>query len=192
MQTSNENSSSSQSDDSFNLQLSQSSVSGSVDSESISRCSSTSSIVSTTTAIETEPIFSREFVESENDPATSKNIYSINKNPIQPIIDFKSDKSKRKFLSKWYLDHKWLEYSASTDTAYCFYCRHFNQSHAKAFNGFNCWKNPKRFKDHARSDYHIKASELFQNFILLLSIVMYCFNCLLIEKILVLVYFLVE
>jgi hypothetical protein len=100
------------------------------------------------------------FNDEELDPATSKNIFSINKKPIQTRIKY-PETNKRKFQSKWFDEHTWLEYSVSTDSAYCFCCRHFNN--INFFNGFKAWKNPKRFYDHAKSDQHKKSNEFYLN-----------------------------
>lgn len=104
-----------------------------------------------------------EFDDNENDPSKSKNIYSINKKPIQPILSKFPKTNGRKYLAKWYTEYKWLEYSVSTDSAYCFSCRHFSPNEFSTLKGFKCWKNAKRFAEHEKSDHHKKSEILLLN-----------------------------
>ena len=54
--------------------------------------------------------------------------HMLAKEPIQPTQSvFPADKRGRKFLTTWYKKYGWLEYSKSTDKAFCFYCRIFNK-----------------------------------------------------------------
>ena len=74
---------------------------------------------------------------------------------------------ERRFNATWFKLHNWLEYSLSTDAAYCFTCRHFavesqNQKNAFISTGFRSWnratgKDPKSnaFLLHKNSDVHI-------------------------------------
>ncbi len=49
------------------------------------------------------------------------------------------------FVSSWYTNRDWLEYSIKADSAFCFCCRKFNvgTSHVDAFvnAGYRNWKN---------------------------------------------------
>ena len=58
----------------------------------------------------------------------------ISKGPRQLRgISFPEDKRRRKFLVSWYDKFDWLEYSATKDKAFCFYCRIFNAQVLKVF-----------------------------------------------------------
>lgn len=70
--------------------------------------------------------------------------------PKQPIITFPSrtfGTTKRSFQSSWYKAAPWLEYSVSSDAAFCYPCRVFNSGpigrSEKTFTqtGFRNWKN---------------------------------------------------
>lgn len=46
---------------------------------------------------------------------------------VRPVLSsYPVDKNGRSFLSKWYTDCAWLEYSVEKDAAFCFACRHFS------------------------------------------------------------------
>lgn len=46
--------------------------------------------------------------------------------PTQPALaSYPLNKQKRSFRSQWFSKFSWLEYSEQTDSAYCYYCRHF-------------------------------------------------------------------
>ncbi|CAF1325117.1 unnamed protein product [Rotaria magnacalcarata] len=52
---------------------------------------------------------------------------SVGELPAKPIrSSYPSNKDKRSFHSQWYSRFTWLEYSELTDSAYCYYSRHFN------------------------------------------------------------------
>ena len=81
----------------------------------------------------------------------------------------------RKFNPEWYKTHPWLEFSANSDKAYCFVCRHFVENvNEKAFtaDGFNTWKkctgesskNNKLIK-HKLSDCHVKSSCMYKGYL---------------------------
>jgi hypothetical protein len=56
--------------------------------------------------------------------------------PTQPGLTetFRFPKTHgRKFIPDWYKTSPWLEYSASTDKAYCFVCRHFTTGRAYVY-----------------------------------------------------------
>ncbi|XP_022876937.1 zinc finger MYM-type protein 1-like [Olea europaea var. sylvestris] len=70
--------------------------------------------------------------------------------PYQPVL-LNYQKSifgnqNRRFQKKWFNQFRWLEYSPSTDKAYCFYCFLFSndanlsKSSALVTDGFNNWK----------------------------------------------------
>lgn len=73
---------------------------------------------------------------------------------------------RRCFSKDWYNTHKWLEYSQSKDSAYCYACRHFSlpssgDSVFTSEEGFKHWKKA-TFKDggllgHAKSEAHTNA-----------------------------------
>ena len=68
-----------------------------------------------------------------------------------------------KFQVLWYDKWKWLEYSESANTTYCFFCRHFgdNAFHSnehfrtKGFANFD--KGPEKFNKHEKSEAHKRA-----------------------------------
>jgi hypothetical protein len=101
------------------------------------------------------------FNDEELDPATSKNIFSINKKPIQTRIKY-PETNKRKFQSKWFDEHTWLEYSVSTDSAYCFCCRHFNN-----INFFNSSSSSSSYVGHSsqKEILDLGAKQIRQNLI---------------------------
>lgn len=91
--------------------------------------------------------------------------------PTQPRISFpaKDQDHKRSFQAAWYQRYTWLEYSESSNAAFCFACRHFlglasRATHAeKTFTsaGFSNWKKA-HGKDgtltkHRAADYHASA-----------------------------------
>ncbi|CAF4599072.1 unnamed protein product [Rotaria socialis] len=66
---------------------------------------------------------------SSNTPVS--NVIDISRSagelPAKPIrSSYPSNKDKRSFHSQWYSRFTWLEYSELTDSAYCYYCRHFS------------------------------------------------------------------
>ncbi|CAF2145094.1 unnamed protein product [Rotaria magnacalcarata] len=54
----------------------------------------------------------------------SRSVGELPAKPIGPSCP--SNKDKRSFRSQWYSHFTWLEYSELTDSAYCYYCRHFS------------------------------------------------------------------
>ncbi|CAM4819981.1 unnamed protein product [Rotaria magnacalcarata] len=75
---------------------------------------------------------------------------SVGELPAKPIrSSYPSNKDKRSFHSQWYSRFTWLEYSELTDSAYCYYSRHFNtgiilnnRNQSDAFvRGFSSWNN---------------------------------------------------
>ncbi|XP_042401473.1 zinc finger MYM-type protein 1-like [Zingiber officinale] len=102
-------------------------------------------------------------VSIERDPGKRKQIceYPINERdqvrraylnagPYQPkLLTYQRTqfgKQTRRFQEHWYNKFRWLEYSSSTDKAYCFYCFLFLTDPTQpnlsslAIDGFNSWK----------------------------------------------------
>ncbi|TKS92313.1 Zinc finger MYM-type protein 1 [Collichthys lucidus] len=95
--------------------------------------------------------------------------------PVQPILKMfpKTEQGNRKrgFNVAWYKeslyeDFKWLEYSISKDSVFCYACRHFSLPNApnsvfKSESGFSNWKKALcrqgGFKDHSKSEHHRSA-----------------------------------
>ena len=60
-------------------------------------------------------------------PAITDISRSVDELPTQPILaSYPLNKDKRCFRSQWFSQYSWLEYSEQTDSAYCYYCRHFS------------------------------------------------------------------
>lgn len=73
---------------------------------------------------------------------------------------------RRAFSKTWYSQHKWLEYSQSLDSVYCFACRHFSLPNASetpftSHEGYSNWKKAMYkdggFKGHEKSEGHMNA-----------------------------------
>lgn len=86
--------------------------------------------------------------------------------PSRPILKNFPDTNGRKFVSKWYSEFSWLEYSIMLDRVFCFACRHFNSGHIYARDvfsiiGFSQWKHAlekgKGLKKHDSSVDHMIA-----------------------------------
>ncbi|XP_050289230.1 uncharacterized protein LOC126727556 [Quercus robur] len=87
--------------------------------------------------------------------------YYLTKGPCQPVlhsddypISFFSGKPRR-FLSKWYKDRCWLEYSIDKDAVFCFYCYLFGQDVGKqgggdtfVTKGFKLWNQKDKLNSH--------------------------------------------
>ncbi len=66
------------------------------------------------------------------------------------------------FVSSWYTNQDWLEYTVNADGVFCFCCRKFNvgTSHVDAFvkAGYRNWKNANEtdrgFRKHKTSKEH--------------------------------------
>jgi hypothetical protein len=98
----------------------------------------------------------------ENDPDPAKNLKPLyhGQEPCQVHIDFPQTEGRR-FNANYYREFGWLEYSISTDAAFCFNCRMFpsdlQNKNKDAFTtgGFKNWKNAKsRFNKHQSSHTH--------------------------------------
>ena len=99
-----------------------------------------------------------EFYESESkSPITQMDSVSLSDNtldrPKQPILKSYDPKkvgnenATRNFISDWYNDHPWLEYSVEDKTASYYACQKFI---CKEFV-FSNWKKPKRLIKHYKS-----------------------------------------
>ncbi|XP_014669630.1 PREDICTED: zinc finger MYM-type protein 1-like [Priapulus caudatus] len=73
---------------------------------------------------------------------------------------------QRSFCQEWFNTNPWLEYSQSTDSVYCFACRHFSSPSGnmeKSFTntGYSNWKKAVGksggFAKHTHADYHKDA-----------------------------------
>jgi hypothetical protein len=85
---------------------------------------------------------------------------------------------RRSFRSVWYMTYQWLEYSPTTDAAFCYACRHFpsnSKDSEPAFisTGYNNWKKAQTqesgFPKHSRSDSHAHSMIMWTEFKLLKS-----------------------
>lgn len=76
--------------------------------------------------------------------------------------DFPANANNRRFQKQWLDKYKWLEYSLSSDAAFCFACRQFGTDANSEFTktGYNNWKNAltssKGFGGHECSTQHIE------------------------------------
>lgn len=93
--------------------------------------------------------------------------------PIAYWLDPSNDDKtfiNRCFQVKWLETYKWLEYSVSTDAAFCFPCRFFDLKSAKETSftesGFSNWRaalsKDKGFKKHESSAAHLRAMQQWQ------------------------------
>jgi hypothetical protein len=88
----------------------------------------------------------------------------IDYGPFQPNLKEFPVTAGRKFRSDWYTTYNWLEYSASTDKAYCFPCRvsYEKQKTSKADDAFTVngtcnWKKAlQKFQNHPISQIHLQ------------------------------------
>ena len=97
-----------------------------------------------------------------------ENIYEFNKNPIKSVVDrFPKNNSNRSFV--WLIQFSWLEYSKSSDSAFCHTCRIFairngNTESSFISSGYNNWTHAiARLTQHQISDCHQSAAILFQS-----------------------------
>ena len=98
--------------------------------------------------------------------------------PVQPCLQkypgHVVGNTERRFSYKWFRLHEWLEYSVSTDSAFCYCCRHFTITpqhwHKDAFtqSGFRAWNrcsgsDPRNnaFLQHKNSEDHKLAVERY-------------------------------
>lgn len=89
--------------------------------------------------------------------------------PVQPIMKFPKNASKRSFTINVYEAHDWVEYSIQKDAVFCFCCRHFAKvtafkgetTGARAFIdvGFTKWKDwSNLLLQHCKSKRHLYSS----------------------------------
>lgn len=77
---------------------------------------------------------------------------------------------KRSFWSSWFKGREWLEYSRSSDSAFCFPCRKFslgpNSDKAFTLSGYSNWRHAmdfsKGFSRHASAKEHLKCMALWK------------------------------
>lgn len=75
------------------------------------------------------------------------------------------DKRRLRFNTKWLNDYVWLEYSVSTNKAFCYACRQFSPTHERdnvfKYDGFTNWKaaleSNKGFRKHQSSGMHLNS-----------------------------------
>ena len=90
---------------------------------------STSSTNSDLTIVSPQPTITPldESVTSPGNNQTTMPLDLGTEKPKQPkLLAFPKDAHERKFLSTWYSQYDWLEYSVSKNAAYCFACRQFS------------------------------------------------------------------
>jgi hypothetical protein len=106
------------------------------------------------------------------DPALSSQDNTDNQKPIQPMIKFPKEVSnKRAFQASWYEKFKWLEYSISKDSVFCFDCRKFGSIHGRSEEQFikngtrlNNWGCALRLlRNHAETQTHKSSQLALQN-----------------------------
>ncbi|XP_050065857.1 uncharacterized protein LOC126554901, partial [Aphis gossypii] len=103
----------------------------------------------------------------------------ITRGPFQPNFDTfprtQCGNYSRSFHKKYYSEFKWLEYSPTTDSAFCFACRCFSSSNlnvgqketAFTTKGFNTWKNiSESLKKHQKSKSHFHSFTSLSNFLI--------------------------
>ena len=110
-------------------------------------------------------------IRNQSSPPGPKDISKLSTDgPVQPRLKKYPGhiigRKERRFNPDWY-KNIWLEYSASTDSAYCFDCRHFGTEQLNdsfITSGFRAWnrasgKNPKTnaFLLHKNSDCHLNS-----------------------------------
>lgn len=103
----------------------------------------------------------------------------VKSGPIQPRLSDYPTRSfgnkQRRFQVQWFDKYKWLEYSISKDSAFCFVCRSFGSiTSSKSFdtfnsNGYSDWKGAldsgRGFNKHQNSAAHISNYESWLHFI---------------------------
>jgi hypothetical protein len=79
--------------------------------------------------------------EENRNNTTSDDVIDISRScedpPTQPKLkSYPRNQNNRSFVDKWYDGRPWLEYSITTDTSYCYYCRHFGAPTSSSY--FSC------------------------------------------------------
>ena len=108
----------------------------------------------------------------DEDPANGAHMASVTSSPFQPKLGKCFPKRKigtrvRSFLEKWYERYRWLEYSLSSDAAFCFSCRYAYAkgkvgcaSETYIVSGFRNWKSAvEDFRKHEEPKAHRSAAE---------------------------------
>ena len=77
----------------------------------------------------------------------------IQKGPCQPRDHAFPQTNGRRFISNWFDDYDWLEYSISSDALFCLYCYLFKtkfkgQGDAFTSKGWKNWKYKRHLQDH--------------------------------------------
>ncbi|KAE9523137.1 hypothetical protein AGLY_016451 [Aphis glycines] len=103
----------------------------------------------------------------------------ITRGPFQPNFNIfprtQCGNYSRSFHKKYYSEFKWLEYSPTTDSAFCFACRCFSSNNlnvgqketAFTTEGFNTWKNiSESLKKHQKSKSHFHSFTSLSNFLI--------------------------
>ena len=107
------------------------------------------------------------------DSAIGDNKFENNEKPIQPkLYEYPVSSNKRRFSKNWYENYQWLEYSSSSNSAFCFYCRLFGIRYSSSektliSTGFNDWKHATGvngiFERHLRSVCHVNSRIKYNN-----------------------------
>ncbi|KAL4149541.1 hypothetical protein QTP88_003470 [Uroleucon formosanum] len=104
------------------------------------------------------------FIQDPGEKSTNALIlFSSGFGPYQPNNIIFPQHSGRKFRPEWYSSFPWIEYSPSSNSAFCFYCRAFpsNTSDPTFVSvGFKQWSKAsyKSFPQHEKSFRHKEAS----------------------------------
>ncbi|KAL4091238.1 hypothetical protein QTP88_025960 [Uroleucon formosanum] len=104
------------------------------------------------------------FIQDPGEKSTNALIlFSSGFGPYQPNNIIFPQHSGRKFRPEWYSSYPWIEYSPSSNSAFCFYCRAFpsNTSDPTFVSvGFKQWSKAsyKSFPQHEKSFRHKEAS----------------------------------
>ena len=120
----------------------------------------------------------REESDSESEVEINRaNITDISKypgdGPTQPILKCYPSKQQghksRSFVSTWYTEHCWIEYSIILNAIFCFACRHFNHGKddetAFTTTGFSNWKKAyTSLPGHRQSAMHSRCMEAWDEF----------------------------
>ena len=87
--------------------------------------------------------------------------YYLTKGPCQPVLHSDDypisyfSRKPRRFISKWYKNRYWLEYSIDKNAVFCFYCYLFGQDVGKqgggdtfVTKGFKFWNQKDKLNSH--------------------------------------------
>ncbi|XP_008183715.1 zinc finger MYM-type protein 5-like [Acyrthosiphon pisum] len=95
---------------------------------------------------------------------------TLNEGPFQPKNVLYPLRNGRKFKEIWFTQFKWLEYSVTLDSAFCFFCRAFykigKMDDAFTCKGYSNWKKAiEKFNNHQKSIMHLESSVRVDEFI---------------------------